>query len=132
LAIVIITVVWIAVVWIITPPGIYEKSAAETLVSLAETLVPLAETLVPLAETTVHAGNAVKSTKSTAVEAPAVEAPEAAAVETSAAAAVETSAASPAMRPGIGKIWLAERGSAEESGCGRQGSCHPRPGSMFA
>jgi hypothetical protein len=91
-----LVIVVIAVVWIITPPGIYEKSAAET-------LTPLAETLVPLAETTVHSGKAaVKSTKSTAVEA---------------TAAAETSTSAPAMRSNIGEIWLAERGGAQQSSC---------------
>jgi hypothetical protein len=33
--------------------------------------------------------------------------------------------------PGIGWIWLGERGGAEESSCGCQSSCHPWPGSMF-
>jgi hypothetical protein len=36
------------------------------------------------------------------------------------------------MRPGIGGIWLAERGGAQQSSRGCQNSCHPGPGSMFA
>ena len=51
---------------------------------------------------------------------------ETATVETS---TVETSAPTPAMRPGVGEIWLAERGSAQESSCGCQNPCHPGAGS---
>jgi len=96
----------------------------------------LAETLVTPAETFVHSGEAtVKSIKSAAVETSAMEAPESAAVETSAmeatkSAAVETSAS--AMRPGVGKIWLAERAGAQESSCGCQNLCRSWPGPMFA
>jgi hypothetical protein len=46
-------------------------------------------------------------------------------------AAVETSTATPAMPPGVGGIWLAERGSAQESSCGCQNRCRPGPGSRF-
>jgi hypothetical protein len=46
-------------------------------------------------------------------------------------AAVETAASSPGMRPGIGRIWLAERDGAQESSCSCQSSCHPGPGSRF-
>jgi hypothetical protein len=74
---------------------------------------------VALAETIVDTGEAtVKSTKSTAVEATT--------------ATVETSASAPAMRPGVGKMWLAQRGGAQQSGCGCQSPSYPWPGSMFA
>jgi hypothetical protein len=53
-----------------------------------------------------------------------------AAVEASKSAAVEA-AATPAMRPSVGGIWLAERGGAQESSCGCQNPCHPGPGSGF-
>jgi hypothetical protein len=90
---------------------------------LAETFVTLAETLVTPAETFVHSGEAtVKSTKSAAVETSAMEATKSAAVETSASA----------MRPGVGKIWLAERAGAQESSCGCQNLCRSWPGPMFA
>jgi hypothetical protein len=59
--------------------------------------------------------------KSATVETATVET---ATVET---ATVETAA----MRPGGGGIWLAERGSAQESSCGCQNPCHPGPGSRF-
>ena len=81
----------VAVIWIIAPPGVCDKSATETLVALAETIADIGEATV-------------KSTKSTAVEVTA--------------ATVETSA--PAMRPGVGGMWLAQRGSAQQSGCGCQ------------
>ena len=57
--------------------------------ALAETLVPLAKTPVPLAKTIVH-------TREVTVK----------------SATVEPPAAAPAMRPSVGEIWLAERGSA--------------------
>jgi hypothetical protein len=70
----------------------------------------------------VEAGKSV--VESASVEAPksVVESPT---VET---ATVETAA----MRPGIREIWLAERGSAQESSCGCQSPSGLRPGSMFA
>ena len=48
-----------------------------------------------------------------------------------AAPAVET-AAPAAMRPGVGEIWLAERGSAQQSSCDCQRPSDPGPGSRFA
>jgi hypothetical protein len=66
----------------------------------------------------------VKSTHSAAVEA-AKSTP----VETATSAAVKTPASAPAMRPGVGGIWLAERGGAKEGSCGCQNPCHPGPGS---
>jgi hypothetical protein len=84
--------------------------------------VTLAETLVTPTETFVHSGEAtVKSTKSAAVET-AISATmksatmKSAAVETPAPAAVETPAPA-AMLPSVGEIWLAERGSAQQSSC---------------
>jgi len=70
----------------------------------------------------------VKSAHSAAVEAPA------AAVEAPATAAVETPAAATAtaMRPSVGEIWLAQRGSAQQSSCDCQSPSYPGPGSMFA
>ena len=57
------------------------------------------------------------------VESAAVEAAKSV-VET---ATVETAA----MRPGIGEIWLAERGGAQQSSCGCQSLWYPGPGSRF-
>jgi hypothetical protein len=95
---------------------------------LAEIRAPAAEAFVALAETIVHTPEAtVKATKSTAVEAT-----ESAPVETSAPASVETPAAPAAAMPGVGEIRLAERGSAQQSGCGCQRPSYPWPGSMFA
>jgi hypothetical protein len=95
---------------------------------LAEIRAPAAEAFVALAETIVHTPEAtVKATKSTAVEAT-----ESAPVETSAPASVETPAAPAAAVPGVGEIWLAQRGSAQQSGCGCQRPSYPWPGSMFA
>jgi hypothetical protein len=94
---------------------------------LAEIRAPVAKAFVALAETIVHTREAtVKATKSTAVEAT-----ESAPVETSAPASVETPAA-PAAMPGVGEIRLAQRGSAQQSGCGCQRPSYPWPGSMFA
>jgi hypothetical protein len=103
--------------------------------------VPFAETLVPLAEPIVQTRKAtVKSTKPSAVEATdsgtmeatksaAVEATHSAAMEP-ATAAVETPASASAMLS-VGEIWLAERGSAQQSSCD---SCpsYPGPGPVFA
>jgi hypothetical protein len=99
---------------------------------LAEIRAPVAEAFVAPAETIVHTREAtVKATKSTAVKAT-----ESAPVETSAPASVETPAApvpaAAAAMPGVGEIWVAERGSAQESSCGCQNLCRPWPGPMFA
>jgi hypothetical protein len=81
----------------------------------------------PAKSAPVHTREAtVKAAKSTAVEAT-----KSAPVETAASAAVKTSASAPTMRPGIGGIWLAERGGAQEGSCGCQNLCHPGPGSGF-
>ena len=62
---------------------------------------------MPLAETIVHTREVtVKSAKSTPVETAAP------AVKSAHSAAVETPATTAAMRPSVGEIWLAERGSA--------------------
>jgi hypothetical protein len=103
---------------------------------LAEIRAPAAEAFVALAETIVHTPEAtVKATKSTAVEATEsapVETSAPAPVETSAPASVETPAAPAAAVPGVGEIWLAQRGNAQQSGCGCQRPSYPWPGSMFA
>jgi len=52
-------------------------------------------------------------------------------VEAPATTAVETPAAAPAMRPSVGEIWLAERGSAQQSSCDRQSLSVLRPGPIF-
>ena len=129
------------------------QAADETIAAIVETLMPLAETLVPLAEAIVHTREAavksakfptmesansgtVEATKSAAVK-PAAEsaAMETAAMET-AAPAMETPAAmsaptpAPAM-PSVGEIWLAERGSAQQSSCDRQSLSVLRPGPIF-
>jgi hypothetical protein len=62
----------------------------------------------------------VKSTHSAAVEAAA------ATMET------PTATAATAMRPSVGEIWLAERGSAQQSSCDCQSPSYPGPGSRFA
>ena len=121
------------------------QATDETIAAIVETLMPLAETLVPLAEAIVHTREAavksakfptmesansgtVEATKSAAVK-PAAES---AAMET-AAPAMETPAAAvsaPAM-PSVGEIWLAERGSAQQSSCDRQSLSVRRPGPIF-
>jgi hypothetical protein len=77
---------------------------------------------------------AVEATHSAAVEAThsaAVEATHSAAVEP-ATAAVEPPASAPAMLS-VGEIWLAERGSAQQSSCDScQSPSYPGPDSMFA
>ena len=82
---------------------------------------------MPLAETIVHTREmTVKSAKSTPVESA-----HSAAVKSTHSAAVETPAAAPAMRPSVGEIWLAERGSAQQSSCDCQSPSYPGPGSRF-
>ena len=66
---------------------------------------------------------AMKPAKSAAVKSAAPVKPAAPAVETAAPAA---------MRPGVGEIWLAERGSAQQSSCDCQRPSDPGPGSRFA
>jgi hypothetical protein len=125
------------------------QAADETIAAIVETLMPLAETLVPLAEAIVHTREAavksakfptmesansgtVEATKSAAVK-PAAES---AAMETAApametpAAAVSAPTPAPAM-PSVGEIWLAERGSAQQSSCDRQSLSVLRPGPIF-
>jgi hypothetical protein len=104
--------------------------------------MPLAETLVPLAEAIVHTREAaVKSAKFPTMESAnsgTVEATKSAAVKPAAeSAAMETPAAAvsaptpaPAM-PSVGEIWLAERGSAQQSSCDRQSLSVLRPGPIF-
>jgi hypothetical protein len=132
------------------------QAADETIAAIVETLMPLAETLVPLAEAIVHTREAavksakfptmesansgtVEATKSAAVKpaaepaametpAPAMETP-APAMETP-AAAVSAPTPAPAM-PSVGEIWLAERGSAQQSSCDRQSLSVLRPGPIF-
>jgi len=92
---------------------------------------------VPLAEPIVHTREAtVKSTKSPATEATssgALEATKSAAVKPAAKPpAVEAPAPAPAMRPSVGEIWLAERGSAQQSSYDCQSLSVLRPGFMFA
>jgi hypothetical protein len=79
---------------------------------------------------------AVESAKSAPVEPTPVEATKAAhrvkpAAMKSTAPAVETPATTPAVRPGVGGIWLAERGSAQQSRSDRQSPSYPGPGSIF-
>jgi hypothetical protein len=88
---------------------------------------------MPLAETIVHTREmTVKSAKSTPVETAAVESAHSAAVKSTHSAAVETPAATPAMRPSVGEIWLAERGSAQQSSCDCQSPSYLGPRSRFA
>jgi hypothetical protein len=79
---------------------------------------------------------AVESAKSAPVEPTPVEATKAAhrvkpAAMKSTAPAVETPATTPAVRPGVGGIWRAERGSAQQSRSDRQSPSYPGPGSIF-
>jgi hypothetical protein len=84
---------------------------------------------------------AVESAKSAPVESAPVESTKSAPVEAahrvkpaamkSTAPAVETPATTPAVRPGVGGIWLAERGSAQQSRSDRQSPSYPGPGSIF-
>jgi len=58
-----------------------------------------------------------------------------AAVETSTTAMETSATAMETLAPsmGVGRMWLAERGNAQQShGSGRQGPSYPRPGSMPA
>ena len=117
------------------------QAADETIAAIVETLMPLAEAIVHTREAAVKSAKfptmesansgTVEATKSAAVK-PAAES---AAMET-AAPAMETPAAmsaptpAPAM-PSVGEIWLAERGSAQQSSCDRQSLSVLRPGPIF-
>jgi hypothetical protein len=57
---------------------------------------------------------------------------EATAVESAKSAAVETPATATAMRPSVGEIWLAQRGSTHQSSCDCQSPSHSRPGFRLA
>jgi hypothetical protein len=74
----------------------------------------------PAATAAKPAHTAVGSAHSAAVEAAA------ATMET------PTATAATAMRPSVGEIWLAERGSAQQSSCDCQSPSYPGPGSRFA
>jgi hypothetical protein len=117
------------------------QAADETIAAIMETLMPLAKAIVHTREAAVKSAKfptmesansgTVEATKSAAVK-PAAES---AAMET-AAPAMETPAAvsaptpAPAM-PSVGEIWLAERGSAQQSSCDRQSLSVLRPGPIF-
>jgi hypothetical protein len=136
-----LAVVIIAIVWRVIPPiGICEPSTEEKPV-IAKSIAaePAIVKSIPVEPAPVEPAPVkpapvkpapVKPAKS-GVESATVEAAKSAAVEAAKSAAVETSASAPAMRPGIGGIWLAERGSAQESSGGCQNPGHPGPGSRF-
>jgi hypothetical protein len=118
-----LAIVVIVVVRIIAPPRICKRSTEEKspiVKSIAVEPAPVEPAPVELAPV-----------KPTPVK-PAKSGMESAAMEAAKSASVETAASAAAMRPGIGGIWLTERGNAQESSCGCQSSCHPWPGSMFA
>ena len=110
------------------------QAADETIAAIVETLMPLAEAIVHTREAAVKSAKfptmesansgTVEATKSAAVK-PAAEP---AAMETPAAMSAPTPA--PAM-PSVGEIWLAERGSAQQSSCDRQSLSVLRPGPIF-
>jgi hypothetical protein len=118
------------------------QAADETIAAIVETLMPLAEAIVHTREAAVKSAKfptmesansgTVEATKSAAVK-PAAES---AAMETAArametpAAAVSAPTPAPAM-PSVGEIWLAERGSAQQSSCDRQSLSVLRPGPIF-
>jgi len=108
-----LAVIVISIVRVIAPPGISKRSAEEKPVIVKSTVME--STIVksiPVKPTSVEAPvkpATVKSTKSAAVEATA--------------ATVETS--------GVGGIWLAERGCAQQSRCDCQSPSYPGPGSVF-
>jgi cell division septation protein DedD len=113
------------------------QAADETIAAIMETLMPLAKAIVHTREAAVKSAKfptmesansgTVEATKSAAVK-PAAES---AAMET-AAPAMETSAPTPApAMPSVGEIWLAERGSAQQSSCDRQSLSVLRPGPIF-
>jgi len=113
-----LAVIVISIVRIIAPPGINEPSTEEKPVVVKSAGVePAIVKSIPVEPTTVEAPMkpatmkpaTVKSTKSAAVEATA--------------ATVETS--------GVGGIWLAERGCAQQSRCDCQSPSYPGPGSVF-
>jgi len=108
-----LAVIVISIVRIIAPPGINEPSTEEKPVVVKSAGVePAIVKSIPVEPTTVEAPMkpaTVKSTKSAAVEATA--------------ATVETS--------GVDGIWLAERGSAQQSSCDCQSPSYPGPGSIF-
>jgi hypothetical protein len=64
----------------------------------------------------------VESAKSTAVNPATVKSTKSAAVKPTASA----------MRSGVGEIWLAQRGSAQQSSCDCQSPSYPGAGSRFA
>src|SRR6516162_3083682 len=100
----------IAVVWIIVPQRICERSAKEK---------PVTVKSIPVEYTSMEPA-AVEAAKSSAVEA------------TKPAASVKTAAPAPAVRPGIGEVWLAERGRAQQRSRNCQSSSVLRPRFMFA
>ena len=105
----------IPIVGIITPPGISERSTEEK---------PVVAKSIPVKPTAVEAGKpaAVEAAKPATVKSTTVKSTKSAAVEAT-AATVETS--------GVGGIWLAERGSAQQSSSNCQSPSYPGPGSIF-
>jgi len=110
-----LAIVIIAIVRIIAPPGICERSAKEKPAVVKSTVVEPA---------------IVKSVRPTPVEAAPVKTAKSATVKTAKSAAVKT-AATAAMRPGIGEIWQTERGSAQQTSCECKSPSCPEPGATF-
>ena len=113
-------VIVIPIVRIIAPPGISEPSTEEKPVVVKSAVVESAIVKsIPVEPTS------VESTKSAAVEA----APMKPATVKSPTPAVEATAAT-VKTGGVGGIWLAERGSAQQSSCDCQSPSYPGPGSV--
>ena len=127
-------VIVIPIVRIIAPPGICKRSPEEKPVIVKSTVVEPAvvesATVEPaivepatVEPATVEPATVKSATvKSATVKSATVKPTKSAAVEAT-AATVETS--------GVGRIWLAERGSAQQSSCDCQSPSYPGPGSIF-
>jgi len=105
-----------------------EAAAAEAAKSVVKTAAIKSGTCGREPAAVEPAGSAATEAAASAME-PAATAKTTAPAAVAATAAVET----PAPFMGVGRMWLAERGNAQQShGRGCQGLAHPEPGAMFA
>ena len=114
-------VIVVPIIRIITPPGICDRSTEEKSVVVKSAVVESAIVKSIAVEPTT-----VESTESAGVEAAPMKP---ATVKSAKSAAVEATAAT-VETSGVDGIWLAERGSAQQSSCDCQSPSYPGPGSI--
>jgi hypothetical protein len=116
----------ISIVRIIAPPGISEESPIEKpVIAKSIAVEPAIAISIPVEPIAMESAKSARMDATRPVKSAAVKAAHSAAVEPA------HSARSPAMGPSIGEIWLAERGSAQQTNCDCKSPRYPAPGPMF-